>query len=58
MSGHEEEPTVAIHTNVTERSDETSTSYSPDMIKEKIKANQETLHAQISVLTQMMDELI
>ena len=44
--------------DASEQNYQTNTRFSPDMIEERIKANLEPLHAQISALTEMMDRLI
>ena len=58
LSAHEEQTTTTFEMNESERNIETTTGFSPEMIEEKIKANLEPLHAQISTLTQMMGKLI
>ena len=58
MSAHEEQSTVASEPNEAEQNDGTSSGCSADLIEERIKANLEPLHAQISSLVQMMDRLI
>ena len=58
MSAHEEKSTTASKSNAAKRNNEISTGFSPDLIEERIKANLEPLHAQISTLTQMMDKLV
>ena len=57
-SAHDYETTVATKGDSTEKNDGTSLGFSNDMIEERIKANFEPLHAQISALTQMMSRLI
>ena len=57
MSAHEE-TTVETEMNATERKDEISTGFTPDMVEENIKANLEPLLAQIFALTQIVDRLI
>ena len=47
-SAHEEETTLATEVDATERQDGNSLGFSTGMIEEKIKANLEPLHAQIS----------
>ena len=42
----------------TEQSDGASTEFFPNSIEERIKANLESLHAQISMLTQMMNKIV
>ena len=58
MSTHADETAVETGTDANEQNNSTSARLSPDTIEEKIKANLEPLHAQISVLTEMMDKLI
>ena len=58
MSIQEEETTMAAEMDATEGNDGTSLGFSPDMIEEEIKANFDSLLAQISALTQMMDRII
>ena len=53
MSAHEE-----AATDMNEQNDENSARFSPDIIEEKIEANLEPLHAQISAVAGMMDRLI
>ena len=54
LTTHEEEKIVAVEKFATERNDETRKGFSSE---EKIKANFEPLHAQISALTQILDRL-
>ena len=58
MSADERETAVEVEIDANERNDGASASFSPEMIEERIKANVEPLHAQISALTEMMDRLI
>ena len=44
--------------DASEQNDQTDTRFSPDMIEERIKANLEPLHAQVSASTELMDKLI
>ena len=53
MSAHEEETT-----GTNEDNEENSIRLSPDLVDEKIKASLESLHAQISALTEVMDRLL
>ena len=55
---HEEETAVKAEIDANEIFDRTSRGFSPDVIEERIKANLEPLHAQISALREMMDRLI
>ena len=57
MSAHGDENTEA-ETGIIEGSEENSSSFSPELVNERIKASLEPLHAQISALTEMMDRLI
>ena len=57
MSTYREEAMEGTATDMDEQNDENSARFSPDMIEERIKANLEPLHAQISALTEMMDRL-
>ena len=41
-----------------ERNLGTTTGFSPDMVEERVKANLQLFHTQISALTEMMDKLI
>ena len=58
MSAHEEQPIEASGTYRAERIDKASTEFSSDLIEERVKANLEPLHEQISTLTQLMNKLI
>ena len=58
ISTHGDENTREAETGIIEGSEENSIRFSPKLVGEKIKASLEPLHAQISVLTQMMDRLI
>ena len=57
MSAHQEQPNTASESHTAERIEEAVTEFSPDIIKERIKANLEPLHAQINILTQKMYKL-
>ena len=48
MSTHEEETTVEIEVDASEGNSGASTGFSPGMIEQRIKANLEPLHTQIS----------
>ena len=41
-----------------ERADETSTAVSPNLLEERIKSNLEPRNAQISILSQLLNQLI
>ena len=58
MSAQEEQTAAESEPNEAERISETGSDFSLDLIEERIEANLEVLHAQISTLTQMMDNLI
>ena len=58
MFPHEEDTAVEAQIDANEQNDQTSASFSPDMIEERIKASLEPLHPQISAVTEMMDRLI
>ena len=58
MSAQEEQSTAASESNAAKRISRTSTEVSPELFKERIKANLEPLHAHITALTQMMNKLI
>ena len=58
MLVHVEETAVEAEIDANEQNNGVSTGFCPDMIEEKIKANLEPLHAQISTLTEMMGRLI
>ena len=58
MSAHEEEATGEVEADGTEGNEENSLRISPDLVDKNIKASLERLHAQISVLTEMMDRLV
>ena len=55
MSAHEEEVTGGTEIGTNDENEENSVRFSPKMFDEKIKANLEALHAQISALTDMME---
>ena len=57
MSAHEE-ATGEVETGTIAGNEESSMRVSADLVDERIKANLEPLHAQISALTEMMDRLI
>ena len=57
LSAQEEQSTAASDPNVAERFSGANMELSPDLNEERIKANLEHLHAQITALTQMMDRL-
>ena len=57
MSAYRGEAMEGTATDMNEQNDESSARFSPDMIVERIKANLEPLHAQISALMEMMDRL-
>ena len=58
MSAHEEEVRGEAEMDATEGNEDNSIRVSPDLVDERIRASLEPLHAQISVLTEMMDRLI
>ena len=62
MSSHEDQSTAASELNAAERISEITLEFSPDLIDEKInpptRLNLEHLHAQVTALTQMMDNVI
>ena len=55
MSAHEEEMTGEVEIGANEVNEEDNVRFSPDIFDERIKVNLEPLHAQISVLTEMID---
>ena len=57
MSAHEEQSNAASESYTAEQIDETDREFSLDLIEEKIKANLESLHAQVSMLTLLMNKL-
>ena len=57
-SAHEEQLSEASEAHTTEKDDKANTEFSPGSIEERIKAKLEPLHAQISLLTQMINKLI
>ena len=58
MSAHEEEVTGEIAADAVEGIEEGSMRLPPSLVDERIKANLELLHAQISALTEVMDRLV
>ena len=58
MSMHGDEKAGEAQMGIIEGSEESSVRFSPELVDERIKANPEPLHAQISTLTEMMDRLI
>ena len=58
VSAYEEEITGKAEGDATEGNEESKVRFSPDLVDKRIKASLEPLHAQISVLTEMMDRLI
>ena len=58
MSMHGDENTGEAGSGINEGSKENSVSFSPELVDERIKANFEPLHAQISAFAEMMDSLI
>ena len=58
MSTHGDENTGEAELGMNEGSEENGMKLSPELVDEKIKASLEPLHAQITVLTEMMDRLI
>ena len=58
MSGQEEEVTRELETDPAEGNEENSVRFSPNLVEEMIQASLESLHAQISALTEMMDRFI
>ena len=58
MSTHGEEKTREAKTRMVECSEENNIRFSPELVDEKIKPSLDPLHAQISVLIEMMDRLI
>ena len=57
MSAHEEQATEAFEVHTAEQGDEGNMEFSPNFVEERIKANLEPIHAQITMQTQMMSEL-
>ena len=58
MSAHEDKNTGEAQTGISEGSEDNSMRFSPGLVDERKKASLEPLHAQISVLSEMMDCLI
>ena len=58
MSAHKKERTVELEKGADGRNDWVSAGFFTDKIEERINANLEALHAQISSLTEMMEKLI
>ena len=58
MTAHEEEATGEVETDTIEGNEESCIRFFSDLVDERIKASLELFHAQISVLTEMMDRLI
>ena len=58
MSAHEKQSNAASESHKSVGIDKSSTGFAPNVIEERIKANLEPLHAQVSTLTQMMNQLI
>ena len=58
MSAHEVEVTGEVEADANEGNEGSSVRFSPDLVDEKIKGSLEPLHAQISALTEIMDQLI
>ena len=58
MSTHGDENTGEAETRIIEGNEEKSIRFFPELVDERIKASLEPLHAQISVFTEMMDQLI
>ena len=58
MSAHEEEFGEEMKADASERNDENSVTFSPDMVNEKNNACLEPLQAQISALMEMTNRLI
>ena len=58
MSAPKVEVTGEVEVDATEGSEENGLRFSPDLVDERIKANLEPLHAEISSLTEKMDRLI
>ena len=58
MSAHEGQATEASEVHTAERADEGNAKFSPNLIGEMIKNIPEPLHAQITMQTQTMNELI
>ena len=56
MSVHEEQPKKESEIHTADRIDKNCGEFSPDLIEERIKFNLEPLDAQISTLTQMMNQ--
>ena len=50
--------TGQLEADVNEGNQKNSVRFSQDLVDERIKANLEPLHAQISSLTEMMDRLV
>ena len=58
MSAHGDENSGEAQTGEIEGSVESSMRFSPELVDVRIKASLEPLHAQISALTEMKDQLI
>ena len=58
MLTHGDENSGEAEVGTTESSEESNIGLSPELVDERIKASLVPLHAQISVLTEMMDRLI
>ena len=57
-SAHADENAGEAETGIIDSSEENIIRFSTELVDEKIKANLEPLHAQISALTEIMDRLI
>ena len=58
MAAQRDQTTGEAETGMIEGSEENSLRFSPELVDERIKANLEPQHAQITALTEMMDRLI
>ena len=58
MSTHGDENTGKAETGMIEGSERNSTRFSPELVDERIKASLESLHPQITALTEMVNRLI
>ena len=58
MSTHEDEATGELETGIIEGNEENSLRIFPNLVDERMKWSLESLHAQISALTEMIDRLI
>ena len=58
MSAHEDETTGEVETEIFEGSEENSMRFFLELVDERMKARLESLHEQISALTEMIDRLI